>query len=270
MSNLDRSKDGAPSHAANRDALRTVVLLFAVCLQTVAGALGGSGALGEPVGAVANAYPTLVLPSGEAFTIWSLIYAAILALAVRAALPGQRSRTVHRRTGWWLAASALLNAAWIVVFTQRWFAVAETVIVALLVALGVVLVKLSSCPAEGWTDRLLLHTPVGVYLGWVSVATVAGAATTGAALGIAPEDSTAVALAAVAIVGTAAGATVVAYRVNAAAGYIAAVAWALVWIAAATPAWPVAAAAVAGSLAAVSAVGWRFWRGQRPSRTAWG
>ncbi len=90
-------RDGTVSAEGRKsDLVRAVVLLAAVVLQTVAGAIGGSGAWGEPVGSVANSYPTLVLPGGGAFSIWTLIYVLSIALAVRAALPGQR-RMVARR-----------------------------------------------------------------------------------------------------------------------------------------------------------------------------
>jgi hypothetical protein len=213
------------------DAWRAAAVVAAAALQTAAGVVGGPGLLGEPVGDVANSYPTLLLPGGGAFAIWSLIYVLFAALAVRQALPGQRHRTVHRRTGWWLAAAGLLNAAWVALFTQRLVGLAQVVIVALLGCLVVAGVRLSRQAAEGWGDRGLLHVPVAIYAGWVAVATVAGAATTGAFLGAAPNAPVAVA----AVLATGAGAALAALRLPAVVGFAAAVCWALVWIAVATP-----------------------------------
>ena len=246
---------GMVSDGARRDAGRAVAVLAAAVVQVGAGAVGGAGLWGEGVGDVADSYPTLLLPPGSAFTIWSLIYVSFLALAVRQVLPGQRARAVHRRTGWWLAGAGLLNATWVLVFGQRWVVVAQVVIVALLACLAVAAVRLA--PACGWGDRLLLHLPVTVYLGWVAVATVAGGATTTAAYGAAPGTASAV----TALLLTGAAAAVAAYRLPAVAGFAASVCWALAWIASGAPETPVRVAALVAVAAVVVTAGVRFRRG---------
>lgn len=238
------------------DAWRSTALLVVAALQIGAGAVGGAGLWGEPVGEVARSYPTLLLPSGAAFAIWSLIYVAFAALAVRQALPAQRSRPVHRRSGWWLVAAGVLNAAWVALFAHRFVVLAQVVIVALLACLLVAALRLRA-PATGWADRVLLHLPVAVYLGWVAVATVAGGATTTAAYGAAP--TTPVAFAALLLTGAAAAVAVV--RLPAVAGFAASVCWALGWIASATPATAVRVAALVAVLAVVAAVAVRLRRG---------
>lgn len=247
---------GMVSDEVRRDAGRAVAVLAAAVLQIGAGAVGGAGLWGEAVGDVANSYPTLLLPPGAAFTIWSLIYVWFLALAVRQVLPGQRGREVHRRTGWWLAGAGLLNATWVLVFGQRWVVVAQVVIVALLVCLAVAAVRLMT-PAQGWGDRLLLHLPVAVYLGWVAVATVAGGATTTAAYGAAPGTASAV----TALLLTGAAAAVAVFRLPAAAGFAASVCWALAWVASGASVTSVRVAALVAVAAVVAAVGVRLWRG---------
>ncbi|MCE7007591.1 tryptophan-rich sensory protein [Kibdelosporangium philippinense] len=206
---------------------RSIALLCAAVLQVLAGIVGGAGLWGESVGVVANSYPTLLLPAGTAFTIWSLIYVGFGAMAIRQAL--QRNRDVHRRTGWWLVAAGVLNAAWILLFTNRLILLAQVVIVALLICLIAAALRLQ--PANGWADRLLLHIPVMIYLGWVGVATVAGAATTAAAFDAAPGNAAAIVL--LALTGIAAALAVL--RLPAVIGFAAAVCWALAWIAANTP-----------------------------------
>ena len=60
-----------------------------------------------------------------------------MAFAVFQARPAQRHRDVHRGTGWWLAGAMALTAAWVPVFGQAWLVVAQLVIVADALALGV-------------------------------------------------------------------------------------------------------------------------------------
>ena len=78
--------------------------------------VGGSGAFGLSVGVVARENTTVVMPVPAAFSIWGVIYAGILLLAVRQVLPGQPARPVHRATGWWLVASGVFNTGWILAF----------------------------------------------------------------------------------------------------------------------------------------------------------
>lgn len=240
-------------------------MLAAAVLQIAFGAVGGAGLWGEAVGEVARSYPTLLLPSGVAFGIWSVIYAAFAALAIRQVQSGQRGRDVHRRTGWWLVAAGVLNAAWILLFSQRIIVGAQVVIVALLVCLGVAAVRLRT-PAQGWGDRLLLYLPIAVYLGWVAVASVAGGATTTAAYGAAPTSGAAIA----ALLLTGAAAAVAVLRLPAVVGFAAAVCWALAWIASETDATSVRVAALVAIGAVVVTVAVRLWRGPRASGAAWG
>ncbi|GLZ78098.1 hypothetical protein Afil01_29050 [Actinorhabdospora filicis] len=160
------------------DLTRATCVLAAAVLQALFGALGATGAIGERVGDVANAHPHPLLPGGTAFLIWNVIYLLCLASAVRQMFPAQRDRDVHRRTGWWLAAAGVLNAAWIAVFTQGWIALSEVVIVCLLVTLAIAWRALAATPARSWSDRLLLHLTVSAYTGWVALAALVGALTT--------------------------------------------------------------------------------------------
>jgi hypothetical protein len=248
------------------DVWRANAVLAAAAVQIAAAAVGGTGVWGEPVGDVARSYPTLLLPGGGAFAIWSVIYVGFAALAFRQALPSQLDRPMYRRVGWWLAAAGGLNAGWVVLFSHRAVLAAQLVLVALLAVLVVAAVRLTRVPARDWTDRLLLHTPITLYTGWVAVAMIAGAATTGAALGAGPSVVGAV----VAVLLTGGSAALAALRLPAVAGFAAAVCWALAWIAGTTPAAGVQAGAVTGIVVVAFVVLYRLRRSPDATRTAWG
>ena len=99
---------------------------------------------------------------------------------------------------------------------------------------------------------------------------MSGAASTGVALGITPPPSVAVSLAVLAVLGTATAAVFATVRLYAVLGFAATVAWALAWIAVATPSWPVAAAAIVGGLSVLLAAVRSFWRAENRVRVAWG
>jgi translocator protein len=258
------------SRSARVDLTRSAVVVLLAVVQIVVSGLGGSGAVGESVGVVANDYDTPLLAAGWTFAIWAPIYAGFLAYAVYQLLPGQRSREIHRRTGWWMAASAVFNPLWILGFSGRLILLAELLIIALLVTLAVVFGRLSHEPAADLRERVLFRGPVALYTGWVSLATVLGTAATGVWAGL-PGDNALAAIAAVVVL--LAASAVVAWVVlsgTAVVGYAAATVWALVGIALNNPP---AAVVVTGAVAIVivlAATARRLTTAGNPVRAAWG
>ena len=96
--------------SASTDIVRSAVVALLAVVQIVVAGLGGSGATGR---ADRGRRPRLphpaAAPRAGRSRIWAPIYLGFLVYAVYQLLPGQRGREVHRRTGWWLAASAVFN-----------------------------------------------------------------------------------------------------------------------------------------------------------------
>jgi hypothetical protein len=162
------------------DRTRQVVVAVSVLLA-VAGGFAGSGALGgTPVdtaaGGALSADATLIAPGGTAFSIWSVIYAGLIAYAVWQLVPRQAAAERHRRLGYWVAGSGLLNAAWLLCVQAEVLWLTLVVIVALLtVLLRSFLLTLALRPTNV-VDALVTDGTIGLYLGWVMVATAANAA----------------------------------------------------------------------------------------------
>lgn len=129
------------------------------------------------IGAVSNRYPTYVVPAGYAFAIWSLIFALSLAYAVYQALPAQRTRPLLRRVGWFTAAAFLGATLWQIVFPMGLFGLSVAVIFAMLASLAVVAGR--TVPFLGQLSRAelwLVRVTFSIYLGWITVASVANTA----------------------------------------------------------------------------------------------
>jgi benzodiazapine receptor len=255
---------------ATADLVRATTVAVLAVVQIVVSGLGGSGAVGESVGVVANAYPTPLLAAGWTFAIWAVIYAGFLAYAVYQFLPGQRGREVHRRTGWWLGASAVLNPLWILAFSARLIPVAEVLIVALLVCLAVVFGRLSRIPAEGTVERVLLRGVVALYAGWVSLATVLGTAATGVWAGLPGQGALPSVAALVVLLAAAAIVAWVVLSGTAVLGYAAAAVWALAGIVANEPGQLVAGAGVVAIVVVLGATARRIATAGVPLRAAFG
>ncbi|MFP3467032.1 TspO/MBR family protein [Leifsonia sp. SIMBA_070] len=156
-------------------------LVIAGAVVALVGAFVGSGAAGgtpipKVAGGALSADATLLAPAGPAFAIWSVIYAGLVAYAIWQALPSQAARERQRRAGFWVLASLLLNAAWILSVQAGRLGFSVVAIVALLAVLIAAFVVLRRHPAESTADAVLLDGVMGLYLGWVMVATAANVA----------------------------------------------------------------------------------------------
>ena len=262
-----RSPRNAPRRRTSRAAV--VVAVLAV-LQIVVAGLGGSGAAGESVGEVARAYPRPCCPPAGRSPSGGRSTSAFLGYAVYQLLPGAAGRDVHRATGWWLAASAVFNASWILAFSARYVLLAQLLIVALLVVLARVFGRLSRERSGTTAERVALRLPVALYTGWVSIAVVAGTAATGVRLGLAGQGALAV-IAGVLVLLVAAGIVAgVVTNATAVVGYAAAVVWALVGIALNDPPAAVGVAAAVATVVVLFATARRVSTSGDPRRAAWG
>ncbi|MFT2816776.1 tryptophan-rich sensory protein [Leifsonia sp. A12D58] len=163
------------------------ITVFILSLLAIAGATFGSGAFGgtpiqDAAGGALSADATLIAPAGPAFGIWSVIYLGLFAYAVWQLFPSQGARTVHRRVGYLIALSMLLNAAWIGSVQLGRVGLSVLVIVVLLFILGFTFALLQRTPrdvdttAARVTEAVVLDGTIGLYLGWVTIATAANVA----------------------------------------------------------------------------------------------
>ena len=160
----------------------SVTAAFAV---GVIGTLAGVGIIGTEVsdssGGALRADATLLTPATPAFSIWSVIYVGLVGYLIWQWLPANaRSRTA-RETGWWGAASLLLNGAWLGVTQAGWLWVSVVVIGLLAYVLIKLCLTLVGRGPTSLAELLLVYVTFGLYLGWVCVATVANV--TAAAVG---------------------------------------------------------------------------------------
>ncbi|WP_417555234.1 tryptophan-rich sensory protein [Microbacterium sp.] len=166
-----------PRSVIPADRIRQVVVLVSLVLA-LAGAAVGSGAFGgTPIqnasdGAL-SADATPIAPAVPAFSIWSVIYLGLAACAVWQALPGRAADPRQRVLGYPVAASLLLNAAWILSVQAGLLALSVVVIAALLAVLAFAFAVCVRTRGKGWVEAVLVDGVIGLYLGWVCVATAA-------------------------------------------------------------------------------------------------
>ena len=240
-------------------------------VQVVVAALAGSGAIGEPIGVVAKRLPHAaarrelgVRASGRRSTSGSS------ATPSTSCCPRQRGREIHRRTGWWLAASAVFNASWILAFGARAILLAELLIVALMVVLAVAFGRLSREPAADVVERVAFRGPIALYTGWVSLAVALGTAATGVAVGLPGNSALSTVAAMVVLLAVTAIVAWVVLSGTAVIGYAAAVVWALAGVALNDPPAGVVVAGAVAIVVVLASTARRLTTAGNPRRAAWG
>ncbi len=158
---------------------QTVVTACAVAC--ILGSAAGVGAFGGPsirdaAGGLFAPDATLLAPSSSAFSIWSVIYAGLVAFTAFQWLPSQRRTERQRHLGWIVAASMLLNLAWILSAQADLPALSLVVIMLLFFTLLAAVRAMNNHPTATRLEGALVDTPIGLYLGWVLVAAAANAA----------------------------------------------------------------------------------------------
>jgi hypothetical protein len=179
--------DAAP-HATDR--IRPWVVLIALPVTLAAAALGSGLFGGMEVQASSSgalsATATPLAPARTAFSIWSLIYLGLAVYAVWQVLPKQRHDPRQRAIGWLAVASLVLNAAWILCAQAGLLPLTVVIIVLLLAVLAAIFEQLRRIPSSSLLETVVVDGTFGLYLGWVSVATIANVAAWLADAGLRP------------------------------------------------------------------------------------
>jgi hypothetical protein len=245
---------------------QVAVVVLAVW-QIAAAGLSQTGVVpGDDVGTISDRFDSAVDPAGYAFSIWGLIYTASLVLAVHQAHGTRRDDPLLAALRGPLLLAFAVNGLWIIAFQQEQFVLAQAIIAVLTAALAGGYARLGRAgrPRDR-RERWIVFTTVGFYLGWATIATVAGASTTLLALGVEDLVLPATVWGVVLMVAAAAIVAGVTIAGPPEPGFPLAAAWALVGIAvqqvAGRPS--VAAAAALAALAAVAALAWREVRVHR-------
>jgi len=129
---------------------------------------------GQNTGQISDRFKVYFVPAGYVFAIWGLIYIAWLAFCVYQLLPAHRERPRFRALGYWFVLSGVLNSLWLVCWHYNQFILSLVVMVLLLLTLIACYIKLGVGHTRGSTaERWCVDVPFGLYLGWISVATIA-------------------------------------------------------------------------------------------------
>lgn len=159
------------------DLVRQILVLIALVATIFVNYLSNTLPLnGRTPGEISDSFPVRFTPAGYVFSIWSIIYLGLIAYAIYQALPGQRANPRLRAIGWLFIVSCLANIGWLFAWHYGFYPLSLLIMLALLGTLIVLYARLYpsfglASTAERWTT----HITFRIYLGWITVATIANA-----------------------------------------------------------------------------------------------
>ncbi len=133
---------------------------------------------GKTTGAISAQYPNLFVPAGYTFSIWGLIYLLLAGFIVFQFSGAFRNDTRRKililSVGPWFMIASLANMGWILAWHHEMLPLS-------LILMGIILISLlkiytltgTVISSEDLPGIWLARVPFSVYLGWITVATIA-------------------------------------------------------------------------------------------------
>ncbi len=129
--------------------------------------------------ALSDKYPNLFVPAGLTFSIWGVIYILLgiytvyqMIIAFR---PIRQKRDFFDRIGILFFISCIFNSGWIFAWHYEVVWLSVVIMILLLVSLLLIYLRLNIGKRGDATnnEKGLVHLPFSIYLGWITIATIA-------------------------------------------------------------------------------------------------
>lgn len=166
---------------ANNQVLLKWSNIIAFMLTVIVNSLAGSTTLigGVSTAQISDSNPTLITPAGYVFSIWGIIYVLLGVFVIFQVLPSQKEKDYTKRVSWLFALSSLINIGWLFLWQYQLLSFSVVLMFLLLGTLILIYLRLgigkSTIPLR---ERLAIHVPFSVYLGWITIASIANVSVT--------------------------------------------------------------------------------------------
>ena len=159
----------------NKDTLRQILVVLAVVATIVMNFLANLIPLnGQNTGEISDRFKVFFVPAGYVFSIWGLIYIGLAAYAIYQALLAHKEEPSLRAIGWPFLIASAANIIWLFFWHYNLFPLSEVAMLSLLASLIIIYLRLGIGVRQVSTGmRWAVHVPFSIYLGWISVATIA-------------------------------------------------------------------------------------------------
>lgn len=158
-----------------KDTLRQIANLISVIIALTVNILASTLPLnGQNTGEISDRFQVFFVPAGYVFAIWGIIYIGWIAFTIFQFRADQKESPRLRKLGYLFALNGLFNAGWLFTWHYNTFGLSVLVMLSLLGLLIASYLRLNvNRVAVTTAERWSVDIPFSVYLGWISVATIA-------------------------------------------------------------------------------------------------
>lgn len=158
-----------------KDTLRQITNLVTVIIALTVNILASTLPLnGQNTGEISDRFQVYFVPAGYVFSIWGIIYLGWIAFTIFQFRSSQKESPRLRRLGYLFALSNIANAAWLFSWHYNQFGLSVLIMLSLLGLLIASYLRLNvNGSSVSRTEHWSVDIPFSVYLGWITVATVA-------------------------------------------------------------------------------------------------
>ncbi|OKL40493.1 hypothetical protein [Pontibacter flavimaris] len=135
---------------------------------------------GQSIGDVSDKYPTLFTPAGITFSIWGLIYLALIVFCIYHLLKAFNADATHeanrdvQRLGYLFIGNNLATGAWTIAWVHELLVLSVALMLMQLLTLLAMQLRLGIFdPARSAASRWFTQVPLSLYFGWICIATIA-------------------------------------------------------------------------------------------------
>jgi len=133
----------------------------------------------KTTGQLSDQYPNLFVPAGLTFSIWGLIYLLLAVFCVYSmiiALKTDEKSSFLNSISILFFLSCMANVGWIFAWHYEILPLSMLLMVLLLACLIAIYLRLSIGKSDASSqEKYLVHLPFSLYLGWITIATIANA-----------------------------------------------------------------------------------------------
>jgi hypothetical protein len=170
---VEPNKDSQVNRSISDWGGNIVAFILVIVVNTLANALPFND---QSQAEIAAKYPSLFTPAGFTFSIWGVIYLALLVFVIYQALPSQRQNASIARLHVPFKINCASNAIWLYVWHHDMVLLSLLIMFVILATLVTIYRRLyAQIDLASIAEHVALHLPFSLYTGWVTVATIANA-----------------------------------------------------------------------------------------------
>jgi hypothetical protein len=161
-----------------KKALQLVNIIGYIATVVVNGLANSLPLNGKTTGQISDSYPNLFVPAGYTFSIWGIIYLLLGIFVVYQAKDLFKKKKEDLpflgRISWYFFLASLFNIGWIFAWHFGKVPLSMVAMLGLLGSLLFIYLRLQiGKTSVNVKERYFIHMPMSVYLGWITIATVA-------------------------------------------------------------------------------------------------